>query len=140
MPFSVFIGKKGCTEDIVSAKYFLYPKACGIKAPARLYNVHKQKSMEQQPINRNFAAQFVKMSYGESEERRQSRSSFRITQDIGMGLLYTAVGIAVMAARAFGSFEIRPAVVAYVLGGMMAVGGGFRFYRGIKEVLRKKKD
>jgi len=96
--------------------------------------------MEHTTINRNFAAQIKTMSYEESNERRRSRSSFRNTLDLGMGLFYVAIGVAVMVAKAFGTFEIRPVAIAYVLGGMMAVGGCFRFYRGLKEIMRNRKQ
>ena len=79
------------------------------------------------------------MSYEESNERRRSRSSFRTTLDVGMGLFYVAIGVAVMVAKAFGSFEIRPVIIAYVLGGMMVVGGCFRFYRGFQEIMRNRR-
>ncbi len=95
--------------------------------------------MEQPAINRNFAAQINEMSYEESKERRRSRSSFRTTLDVGMGLFYVAIGIAVMVLRAFGTFQIRPEIIAYVLGAMMIIGGCFRFYRGLQDILRNRK-
>ena len=90
-------------------------------------------------INPNFASQIKKMSYGESNERRRSRSAFRIGSDLLMGPFFVVIGVLVIIAKSFGRFEL-PAVVAYVLGAMMAVGGSFRFWRGLKEVLPKKNE
>lgn len=74
----------------------------------------------------------------ESRERRSG--SFRRAMDIGMGLFYTVIGSMLVYARSFGSLEDIPRVVAYLLGGMMIVGGIARFYRGIKVFLPQKKN
>ena len=79
------------------------------------------------------------MSYEESNERRISKSRFRTSMDIGMGLFYIVIGTLVMYAKAFGDMKI-PTIIAYILGAMMVIGGVFRFYRGIKEVLPQKKN
>ena len=79
------------------------------------------------------------MSYEESNERMRSNSYFRISMDIGMGLFYTVIGGVVMYARAFGTMPI-PAIIAYILGAMMVIGGVFRFYRGIKALFPQKKN
>ena len=76
------------------------------------------------------------MSYEESKERKRSRLGFRTTLDIGMGIFYTVIGALVLIYKAFGDMKIPP-VIAYILGGMMVVGGCFRFYRGLKVVLQK---
>lgn len=73
----------------------------------------------------------------EYKERRQS--NFRTSLDIGMGLFYTAIGIMVLYAKSFGEMTIPP-VIAYILGGMMVVGGIARFYRGLKTILAKRKN
>ena len=73
------------------------------------------------------------MSY---EERRSNRH-FRTSLDIGMGLFYMVIGGYVVIVKAFGSMSIPP-VLAYVLGGMMIIGGIARFYRGLKVILPKK--
>lgn len=74
-----------------------------------------------------------------SYEERRSNQHFRTTMDLGMGLFYTAVGFYVVIVKAFGTMKI-PTVLAYLLGGMMIVGGIARFYRGLKVVLPKKRD
>ena len=56
-----------------------------------------------------------------------------------MGLFYTAIGSLIVLYKSFGTMEIPP-FIAYLLGGMMVIGGIFRFYKGIKAVLPKKKD
>ena len=79
------------------------------------------------------------MSYEESNERKRANSSFRTVMDIGMGLFYAIIGAVIMYAKAFGTMKI-PAVVAYILGAMMVIGGVFRFYRGIKVIMPQKNN
>ena len=81
------------------------------------------------------------MSYGESNERKQSRQSFRTVMDLGMGIFYVAIGTILIIARKIGLVDV-PWLAAYPLGFMMAVGGAFRFYRGFMAVLpgRKRDD
>ncbi len=74
------------------------------------------------------------------EDIKENRANtFRTSLDIGMGIFYTAIGIILLYRHSFGNMEI-PAWIAYILGAMMAIGGAFRFYRGIKVILPKKKD
>ncbi len=73
------------------------------------------------------------MSYEESNERQRSRRGYRAPLDLGMGLFYIGIGSLVMVVKSFGDIKIPP-VIAYVLGGMMVVGGCFRFYRGFKDI------
>jgi hypothetical protein len=79
------------------------------------------------------------MSYQESTARRRSNQYLRTSMDIGMGVFYTAIGSLIIYAKAFGNMTIPPAI-AYILGGMMVVGGLFRFIRGVRAALPKKKD
>ena len=75
------------------------------------------------------------MSY---EERRSNRH-FRTSLDIGMGIFYVVIGGYVIIVRAFGTMTIPP-IIAYILGGMMVIGGIARFYRGLKVILPKNKN
>ena len=75
------------------------------------------------------------MSY---EERRSNRH-FRTSLDIGMGLFYIGIGGYVVFVKAFGTMAIPP-IIAYILGGMMIIGGIARFYRGLKVILPKNKN
>ena len=79
------------------------------------------------------------MSYEESYERKRSRSYFRTSMDIGMGIFYAVIGTLIICFRSFGTMEI-PRIIAYVLGGMMVIGGLFRLYRGIKAIFPAKED
>ena len=74
-----------------------------------------------------------------SYEERSSNRHFRTSMDIGMGLFYMLIGGFVFIVKNFGSTPI-PAWLAYLLGGMMMIGGGARFYRGMKAVWPKKND
>ena len=84
------------------------------------------------------------MSYQEMKERRAS--NFRTGMDIGMGLFYVMVGVVIIYGRGLSTIPMPeflmqiPAFIVYILGAMMVVGGGFRFYRGIKAVLPEKKN
>lgn len=78
------------------------------------------------------------MSYRE-EVKKRSASRLRTSMDITMGIFYISIGLFVMYAKSFGSIEI-PALIAYLLGGMMAIGGGFRLYRGIKAILPQNSE
>jgi len=76
------------------------------------------------------------MSY--TEENRERRSNrLRTTMDIMMGLFYTLIGAMLLYARSFVGVQVPP-LVAYILGGMMAIGGVLRLYRGIKAILPQK--
>ena len=76
------------------------------------------------------------MSYGESNERIKSRSGFRTTLDIGMGIFYTVIGGMLIIFKSFADVKVYP-IIAYSLGGVMVVGGCARFYKGLKSVLHK---
>ena len=79
------------------------------------------------------------MSYEGNDQRKRSGRGFRTTLDLGMGIFYVVIGLMVMIFKSF--FEVKiPVVIAYVLGAMMVVGGGYRFYKGLKDVLPNKKD
>jgi len=79
------------------------------------------------------------MSYPESEARRKSNMGFRTVMDIGMGIFYVAIGLWLIINKSFGNFPV-PAWISYLLGGMMAIGGGFRFWKGLKAVLPAKRN
>jgi hypothetical protein len=85
-----------------------------------------------------FAAQNSLMSFRE-ESIQKRQNHFRTSMDLGMGMFYTAIGVILLFAKSFGNMEIPP-VVAYILGGMLTIGGAFRFYRGLKVMLPKKKE
>jgi hypothetical protein len=91
------------------------------------------------PINCKFAAQLKKMSNEESSERQRAGRGYRTPLDLGMGIFYVIIGFYFIIAKSFGDMKIPP-FIAYILGGMMVIGGGFRFYRGLVVILPKKKD
>jgi hypothetical protein len=79
------------------------------------------------------------MSYEESDARRKSNMGFRTVMDLGMGVFYIGIGGWLLIYKSFGNMAI-PVWLAYLLGGMMAVGGGLRLYKGIIAVLPAKRD
>jgi hypothetical protein len=78
------------------------------------------------------------MSYRDDNIEKRS-TTFRTSMDIGMGLFYVAIGVILLYWKTYGNKEI-PAIAAYIIGAMLVIGGGFRFYRGMKVILPKKKD
>ncbi len=85
----------------------------------------------------NLPPQKTLMSYEETKERTRSRMYFRITMDIGMGIFYTIIGSLILYFKSFANIAIPP-IFAYILGAMMAIGGLFRLYRGIKALMPEK--
>ncbi len=79
------------------------------------------------------------MSYEESKERRRANLGFRTVMDLGMGIFYTVIGLFLVYFKAFGTMPV-PTWIAYLLGGMMAIGGLFRFYRGVQAILQSRKE
>ena len=79
------------------------------------------------------------MSYEESDARRKSNQGFRTVMDLGMGLFYIGIGLWLIINKAFGTMAVPP-FIAYLLGGMMIVGGAFRFYKGLVAVLPDRKE
>ncbi len=79
------------------------------------------------------------MSYEESDARRKSNQGFRTVMDLGMGLFYVGIGLWLTIYKSFGNMPVPP-FIAYLLGGMMVVGGAFRFYKGLKAVLPARKE
>ncbi len=79
------------------------------------------------------------MGYQEHDIRSKPNRYFRTSMDIGMGIFYTAIGAVIVYSRAFGNMTVPPAL-AYILGGMLVIGGLFRFIKGVKAALPGKKD
>ncbi len=84
-------------------------------------------------IHTIFTSQIQTMSY----QQRRSNRYLRTSMDIGMGVFYIVIGCLVIFMKAFGTMAIPP-IIAYILGGMMLIGGGARLYRGIKDILPQK--
>ncbi len=61
----------------------------------------------------------------------------RTIMDIGMGVIYTMFGSLILYFKSFANTAIPP-LFAYIIGGMMAIGGLFRLYRGIKALMPEK--
>lgn len=79
------------------------------------------------------------MSYGDSNQRIKSNQYLRITMDIGMGMFYSIIGAMIVVMRSFANIKI-PNAIAFVLGGMMLIGGLYRLYKGIKALLPQGRD
>lgn len=77
------------------------------------------------------------MNIDERMEQSSTYSAFRTSLDIGMGAVYVIMGIAVFSFRYFGTVEL-PAATAYALGSILVLYGGFRIYRGMVAVWRRR--
>lgn len=77
------------------------------------------------------------MNIDERMEQSSTYSAFRTSLDVGMGAVYIIMGIAVFSLRYFGTVEL-PAATAYVLGGILVLYGGFRIYRGMSVIWRRR--
>jgi len=54
--------------------------------------------------------------------------------DIGMGIIYIGVGIAILLAKKFGlTNEFLESTLAKVFGGLIIIYGAWRVYRGLKK-------
>lgn len=75
-----------------------------------------------------------------SREEENSKSSrihrFQATMHLAMGLVYILLGGVVLYIKVFGTIELSEGL-AYALGGMMILYGGFRIWRGISFFRRK---
>ena len=80
----------------------------------------------------------IEMSYRDESKQRRA-TQVRIVMDFVMGLFYTGVGLLLLVTKSFVGVAV-PAVVAYILGAMMTIGGAARFYRGLKAVMPQKND
>jgi len=76
-------------------------------------------------------------SFEDRLEQSKSYKNFRTGLDLGMGAMYTVIGIGVMYAKYFNVVEL-PDTFSYILGGLMVLYGMFRVYRGLMVVLPKK--
>ncbi|MEZ5017484.1 MAG: hypothetical protein R2800_10570 [Flavipsychrobacter sp.] len=72
-----------------------------------------------------------------SNESNSRYSNFRSTMHIVMGVLYIAIGSAVLYLKLFGKFELSPGL-AYFIGIMMISYGAFRIWRGWKDIQNNK--
>lgn len=78
------------------------------------------------------------MNIDERLEKSGTYSAFRTSLDIGMGAVYIIIAVIVLYMKYFGAVEL-PASTAYALGSLMLLYGGFRIYRGMVAIFRKRK-
>ena len=90
-------------------------------------------------LNSTFAAEINKMSSGDINERGQSYSYFRISLDIGMGILYLVLAGGVIYTKHFATLELSKGLM-YAMSGMLALYGTFRIYRGIAEIRQRRNN
>jgi hypothetical protein len=81
----------------------------------------------------------------DNEESRGGNKGYRNVRavlHIGMGGVYLLFGGIIIAYQNFGTMGLSP-TMAYVIGGLMLVYGGFRLYRGfadMREMRRERKN
>ncbi|HTN47002.1 MAG TPA: hypothetical protein VL098_11695 [Flavipsychrobacter sp.] len=66
----------------------------------------------------------------ENSTRRSGYERVQIPLHFGMGSVYIIFGILVLYVKYFGSIQLSSGI-AYTLGGLMALYGAFRIWRGI---------
>jgi hypothetical protein len=68
------------------------------------------------------------------QKRMRAYSNRRSIMDIGMGLVYTGMGLFFLLKEQFGvTIEFPPSPFSYIFGALCLLYGGFRIYRGIKK-------
>lgn len=79
------------------------------------------------------------MSYDQRSGRRSTKVPIKSIIDMVMGVLYALAGSMAIIATKIGKMQI-PEAVAYVLGGMIVLYGGMRFYRGYRVMVPPHDD
>lgn len=68
------------------------------------------------------------------DKKMQAYSSRRSLMDLGMGIIYTAMGGFFVLKDILGmEIDFPPAPFSYIFGGLCLIYGGFRIYRGVKK-------
>jgi hypothetical protein len=74
------------------------------------------------------------MSTDYEEKRRKAYVNRRSLMDLGMGIIYAAMGIFFSFSQFFGMpMEFPPKPFSYIFGGLCLIYGGFRIYRGVRK-------
>jgi hypothetical protein len=67
-------------------------------------------------------------------KRRRAYSNRRSIMDIGMGMIYAAMGGFFLLSKQFGvNIDFPPRPFNYIFGALCLLYGGFRIYRGVKK-------
>ena len=68
------------------------------------------------------------------EKRARAYTNRRAIMDLGMGIIYSGMGIFFLFKEQFGVvLDFPPEPFNYVFGGLCLLYGGFRIYRGVKK-------
>jgi uncharacterized membrane protein len=74
------------------------------------------------------------MSSDFDDKKMKAYANRRAIMDLGMGVLWAAMGVFLMLSKRFGvELEFLPSPYTYLFGGLCLLYGGFRIYRGIKK-------
>lgn len=73
------------------------------------------------------------MNIDERNEGSRGYKQFRASLHMGIGALYVVIGFFVLTVRKFGAVELS-AGVAYPLGAILLLYGGFRIWRGLTDM------
>lgn len=67
-------------------------------------------------------------------KRRRAYSNRRSIMDLGMGFIYSAMGVFFLLSRQLGvNIDFPPRPFNYIFGALCLIYGGFRIYRGFKK-------
>jgi hypothetical protein len=74
------------------------------------------------------------MSSEFDDKKMKAYANRRAIMDLGMGVLWVAMGAFLMLSNRFGvELDFLPSPYTYLFGGLCLLYGGFRIYRGIKK-------
>lgn len=79
------------------------------------------------------------MSYDDQRESSHGFSRARSVLHISMGVVYLILGCFVLYLQRFGGLAL-PGVLAYLVGGLMLLYGGFRIWRGWRDMQERKSE
>ena len=68
------------------------------------------------------------------DKKQRAYANRRALMDLGMGLIYAAVGVFLIVSTLLGKgLELFGSTFCYLFGALCLIYGGFRIYRGIKK-------
>jgi hypothetical protein len=67
------------------------------------------------------------------DKKQRAYINRRATMDLGMGIIYTGMGVLMVFAKKVGLDSVFSVPFNYIFGGICLLYGGFRIYRGVRK-------